>query len=129
MGQEYCFWFCHCRIVFIFDHSDKCGSIFISSPYFFCYTKNTTTTTDQTTIDGLIDIIFTICFPFIDAIGISMYDERERNTNCQYNINIVSLANNQHMCVCVEFLKCFTMPLKWYFHPISLYGPLFGLYI
>lgn len=43
------------------------------------------------------------------------------------------LANNQHMfagvSVRVEFLKCFTMPLKWHFHPISLYGPLFGPYI
>lgn len=28
-----------------------------------------------------------------------------------------------------EFLKCFTMPLKRHFHPISLYGPLFGPHI
>lgn len=86
---------------YTFDHSDKCGSIFISSPYFFCYTKkeehhhrptkpHTSMLPDRYNFYNLLSIYR--CFS-----GISVFVWWAHH-KLPIRHNIISLANNQHMC-------------------------------
>lgn len=88
MGQEY-FWRYRCRIVFILSTIviNVVPFLFPAHISFVTRKKKNTITDRPNRIHRccLIDIIFTICFPFIDASVVLVCLCDERTTNCQYD--------------------------------------------
>lgn len=109
--QEY-FWRYRCRIVFILSTIVINVVPFLFPAHISFVTEKKNTITDQPTNHihrcCLIDIIFTICFPFIDASVLVFVCVCVMSAHHKMPIqhNIISLANNQHMCASAGACAC-----------------------